>query len=99
MPSAPYTIPGLPNGGSLPAYTGASIDQAVAKVVETIQPLMVTALPFVIGYVLLMWLVDYVLDHLPWGGTSGGGPGSIVSEDEFGMIVNTNRGYVRMRRT
>jgi hypothetical protein len=84
-----YTIPGLPgSSGSLPGYTGDSIQQGAQNVVDTLGPMLIDALPFVIGYFLLMWLVEYVMDHLPW---SGGGK----AEDPFGIIYEDNDGFIR----
>jgi hypothetical protein len=67
----PYVIPGLPDGGNLGTYTSDSIEQGAHGVVEAFAPLIEVAIPFAIGYMLLMWAADWVLDHLPWSGDNG----------------------------
>lgn len=96
-PAVPYNIPGLPNGGQLPAYTGDAIEQAVGNLVDTFAPLIPQLLPFIVGYVVLMWGVDYVIDHLPGGGVSA----SEFADDEYGTIwTNPKTGKMtRMTRT
>jgi hypothetical protein len=60
-------------------------------------------LPWAIGYMLLMWGLDWVVDkvagRLPGWGSGGAAATSIVFEDEGGAIVRHGNSYSRMRKT
>ena len=80
-PPTPFVYPGSSGFTNLGDKVGSLIDLTTGQVVDALSPMIPQVLPVAVGFALVLYLIELVMDHAPGFGWRG------ESFDPTGVVV------------